>query len=389
MGINMNNATDKELFTLKVIDENTCVVRNEATHHYARMSLSEAKQVLADYEGRCKVLGDKHLIESAVALDNNSARLFRSKFERFASKTKSEYAKENFFIRKWIFAKTHLFSGNQRITSKKLFFVALICLLLVLGMSILPFHFVPRSFIKSLSTHVYTHQPFFIAAFVAIAFASIIFHEAGHALAFDVLGGESISFGVMLFYFLPAPFCDVSESYFMADRYASPAIALMGPCFSGIAALVCSAASVIVFPYAGEISMVLAIGWALNISATVFNLLPILRLDGYWIASGLLGVQNLYSKSQYSVMNALIWHKKDEGISASKQRLIAMYGFVQIICQIVFIISFVSAVGSLFGVFGAPSEFVTSFQTSGAVVTPIGLLVGLIIKTKPREQQTS
>lgn len=115
-------------------------------------------------------------------------------------------------------------------------------------------------------------------------------HEMGHMLVAANYGVRTRAVGVALFYVQPAGYADVSNAW-LASRPARVAIALGGLLFQTLP-LVCS---YIIW----RLLSVDIFGWYCVVSLIYmgFNLLPFVRLDGYWVLSHLLNEPNLRSRA--------------------------------------------------------------------------------------------
>lgn len=123
-------------------------------------------------------------------------------------------------------------------------------------------------------------------------------HELGHAAACKAFGGRVTEIGLMMIAFvLPVPYCDASSAWkFPLTRHrvlVGMAGVLVELFFASIAAIVWSFTDE---PWLRAICfniMVLS-----SVTTVVFNLNPLLRYDGYYILSDLLGIANLAQKSK-------------------------------------------------------------------------------------------
>lgn len=104
-------------------------------------------------------------------------------------------------------------------------------------------------------------------------------HELSHAVTLAALGGRPTRMGIMLFYFMPAFFCDVTDGWRMGGRWRRAAVALAGPCLH---LLLAAAAFVgMLFPGSAGMREFLALYGFACLVAVVANLLPFIKLDGY------------------------------------------------------------------------------------------------------------
>ncbi|MDD3311116.1 HlyD family secretion protein [Pseudodesulfovibrio sp.] len=135
-----------------------------------------------------------------------------------------------------------------------------------------------------------------------------IAHECGHAFACkyftarDGLTGDVHSMGVMLMLFAPVPYIDVSSSVQIRSKWRRAAIGLAGV----YAELFLAFLAVLLWSVtAGGTSLhLLARNCVIITSVTtlLFNVNPLLRFDGYFVLSDLLGLPNLYQRSQAYVV---------------------------------------------------------------------------------------
>jgi putative peptide zinc metalloprotease protein len=124
-----------------------------------------------------------------------------------------------------------------------------------------------------------------------------VLHELGHALACKHFGGEVHELGLMLLVFTPCLYCDVSDSWRLANKWHRVAVAAAGM----IVEIVLAAIATIVWWYA-EPGIVQLVAVNVMIVCTVGTLLvngnPLLRYDGYFIVSDLLETPNLWQRSR-------------------------------------------------------------------------------------------
>ncbi|WP_311776796.1 daptide biosynthesis intramembrane metalloprotease [Trueperella abortisuis] len=115
---------------------------------------------------------------------------------------------------------------------------------------------------------------------VGLASLSIMFlHEFAHGLILTGFGGTPNSVGVMLLYFTPAFYCDISDGWRLRNNSRRVAVALAGIIFQlGVAGISCIIA---LFPISNEVSKGLLLFATLNYVSCVVNALPFIKLDGY------------------------------------------------------------------------------------------------------------
>ncbi|WP_127571152.1 daptide biosynthesis intramembrane metalloprotease [Georgenia faecalis] len=142
-----------------------------------------------------------------------------------------------------------------------------------------------------------TPLPF--AAYFAVAMGYLLttcVHELSHGAVLAMFGGRPTRMGVMLFYFTPAFFCDVTDGWRLPRRDQRVAVALAGigvqSVVAGVAAL--AAASLPLGPTAQSTAYVFA---ATTYVACLMNLLPFIKLDGYLALMSHLDLPHLREKA--------------------------------------------------------------------------------------------
>jgi hypothetical protein len=145
--------------------------------------------------------------------------------------------------------------------------------------------------------------------FLLTAAVVTFLHELGHGLACHVFGGRVRDVGAMLLYFcIPAAYCDVSDGHLIESRRQRAVVALAG-CYVNV--LLWAAATLawrVLAPELWPSQVALAVIATTDLSLFL-NLNPLLPLDGYYALEELVGIQNLRQRSRlYRVASALyIW----------------------------------------------------------------------------------
>ncbi len=119
-----------------------------------------------------------------------------------------------------------------------------------------------------------------------------IVHELGHAYAVKVRGGEVHEIGIMFIALIPVPYVDASASSAFSNKYHRILVGAAGMMVETVLAVLALVIWLNVEP--GIIRSiafnVLLIG---SITTVFFNANPLLRLDGYYILSDAIEIQNL------------------------------------------------------------------------------------------------
>lgn len=117
-------------------------------------------------------------------------------------------------------------------------------------------------------------------------------HEYGHAMACRAFGGSVRRMGVMLYLFIPMAYCDVSDAHRFPEKWKRLVTSAAGIyfqlCLASVAAI---AWEVLTLPTSVE--LILAQIVAITLVATLANLNPLLKLDGYYMLADWLEIPNL------------------------------------------------------------------------------------------------
>lgn len=114
---------------------------------------------------------------------------------------------------------------------------------------------------------------------VVMLTAATALHEAGHAAALARLGGRPRRVGVMLFYLMPAFFCDVSDAWRVGDRRQRALVAASGVLVQVTLAGLAETAALL--PFGEAWTEVLAAFGVVSFLAALVNAIPFVKFDGY------------------------------------------------------------------------------------------------------------
>jgi molybdopterin/thiamine biosynthesis adenylyltransferase/Zn-dependent protease len=131
---------------------------------------------------------------------------------------------------------------------------------------------------------------------IALIFGTTILHELGHAVTCDYFGAPVRSIGVMIYYLQPAAYADVTDSWQLKNRWHRVAIASAGVY---VQAIISSLAVIAwtVLRLTGHRADVIVVFVTMNVAIMIFNVLPFVKLDGYWILSNILAIPNLRDRA--------------------------------------------------------------------------------------------
>jgi molybdopterin/thiamine biosynthesis adenylyltransferase/Zn-dependent protease len=133
-------------------------------------------------------------------------------------------------------------------------------------------------------------------AIVGLVFGTTLVHELGHAVVCHYFGAPVRSLGIMIYYLQPAAYADVTDSWQLKNRWHRAAISAAG---IYVQAVIGSLAVVAwsLLRLAGYRSDLIVTFAAFNAAIMIFNALPFVKLDGYWILSNVVGIPNLRDRA--------------------------------------------------------------------------------------------
>lgn len=137
--------------------------------------------------------------------------------------------------------------------------------------------------------HDALYTPGLMLLVLVVVVVSAAFHELGHAAALHYAGGRIKGMGAGMYIVYPAFFTDVSDNYRLS-RWARVRTDLGGFYFNLIFAL----AILGVFVLTGQEFLLLMV-LMINLEI-IHQLLPFLRLDGYWALADVTGVPDFFSQ---------------------------------------------------------------------------------------------
>jgi putative peptide zinc metalloprotease protein len=146
-----------------------------------------------------------------------------------------------------------------------------------------------------------------VAQFFAILCVVGTIHELGHAYATKVYGGECHDIGFALFYLTPAFYCDTADSFMFKNRFHRLWVTIAG-IYTELA-ICCIATILWVASYPDTVLHEIAYKTMLftGVSAVLFNINPLIKVDGYYALSSLLQINDL-RETAWSTVGA--WFQK-------------------------------------------------------------------------------
>ena len=138
-------------------------------------------------------------------------------------------------------------------------------------------------------------KPVLFLPVFGLVIAATLFHEIGHATACAYGGGKPGRIGYGIYLVFPAFYTDVTDTYRLprGDRVRTD---LGGVYFNGLFCVVAT----VVFHFTGYVPIIPAI--VLIHVTMVEQMLPFVRLDGYFVLSDLVGVPDLFARIKPSTL---------------------------------------------------------------------------------------
>jgi putative peptide zinc metalloprotease protein len=145
----------------------------------------------------------------------------------------------------------------------------------------------------------------------AVFIAAKALHEAGHAVALrrlalrEGIGVDSVPWGISFMFLLPAPYVDASAAWLLHSRWRRAAVGLAGVATDLLVAALAALAWAASGPGAAA-DRLFDLMLICSVSSLLFNLNPLVRLDGYHVLADLLGVPNLMARAQAGLARLLL-----------------------------------------------------------------------------------
>jgi putative peptide zinc metalloprotease protein len=136
--------------------------------------------------------------------------------------------------------------------------------------------------------------------------AATVCHEFGHGLACKRHGGEVHEIGVLMMFFMPFLFCNVSDAWLLPSKRQRLLISFAGVYVDLLIWMI----AVFVWRLTVQDTLVNFLAWiALTACGgrTFFNLNPLMKLDGYYLLSDWLEIPNLRRRAFERLMANFRW----------------------------------------------------------------------------------
>ena len=224
-------------------------------------------------------------------------------------------------------------------------------------------------------------------AFLWVAFVLLkVWHELGHAYACKVFGGFVPEMGTVLIAGTPAAFVDASSAWSFPERHKRLVVMCGGMFFESLVFIPC------VFVWAFSSSPFLqSCSYQLLVMASVvtffFNANPLMKFDGYFILSELVGIQNLRPRADAHIKGILATNlvgvaRKKSTDSLKTRALLVGYGVSAMIYKTFLVISIAMVVAIKFPLVGLA---LAAFHVGTTVGMGVHKMAKYLLKDKETE----
>ena len=215
--------------------------------------------------------------------------------------------------------------------------------------------------------------------------AMFLLHESAHGIACTHFGGRVREAGFMILCFLPCFYTNVSDAWLFPRRAHRIWVMLAGVFFEAflwsLAVLPWRITSPDSTLHAAALAVVLSSG-----ASILFNLNPLIKLDGYYVLSDLLGLPNLRTRSLgyvgWRIREWMTGRRVLEPIPAREGRIYWIYGITAVTYTVLLVITMVFFLGRyLVGTFGGVGAALFVFILVAAFRSPVYFLGNRIMST--------
>jgi putative peptide zinc metalloprotease protein len=211
-----------------------------------------------------------------------------------------------------------------------------------------------------------------IGQFWLLATVVMCIHEIGHGLTTKHYGARVMAMGFALIYLTPAFYTDTSEGEVKGDRYERLMITVSGV---WVEMMICTAATIVWWGTAPGTTVhdfAYLVILITGIAVILINWNPLMKLDGYYIVTELLGVVDLKETSTMFVsawVKKNIWRLPVEVPYVPKKRRLgyAVYAMLSGLYSYSVLYVFARFIGNVFRNFSSDWSFIPELATAGLI----------------------
>lgn len=211
-----------------------------------------------------------------------------------------------------------------------------------------------------------------VVGFYLLALVVLVVHEFGHGHASKHYGGRVQFMGFALIYLAPAFYTDITEGEVKATRYERMVISLAGVWIELVLYSIIAPIWSGTPPYTVLHDACYTVMLITGISAVLLNWNPLIKLDGYYILTELLGIVDLKEDSTAFVSGWVkhnIWRLPVEVPYVPKRRRLgyAVYALLSGLYSYTVLYVVATFVGNVFRNFNPEWSFVPEIATAGVI----------------------
>jgi len=171
-----------------------------------------------------------------------------------------------------------------------------------------------------------------IAWLYAVTILTLTIHELAHGLTARLFGAEVREMGVMLLYFMPCAYTDISDAYLVPRKRDRIWITLAGSVVDLAVWAIATIVLAITNPEGTGLKILGALILTTGFRSIACNLNPLIKLDGYYVLVDLLEMPNLRFRARTVVLWRFSrWLGRDAPTpdeTARDRRVLEIYGWL-------------------------------------------------------------
>lgn len=322
-----------KLKILDISEEEDCYIVKLSNEKYIRLGINELKYLLItlEYDDIDKI----SFKDRDYVLSDNIKDIIDKKIEEY-SKAESDKVHNEISMIKLLtinpdkFLK-YFYKFSRYFYSMPLFIVYII-------LNIMTFFFMGKYNTRIAEDLQNIHLDISSIVYIYITMLlTVMLHELGHATVCKKYGGKVTKMGMVLFFLTPSLYCDVSDIYMFNNRKGKMFVSLAGIYVNSFLSLI-AICMYFMLPQGGDLCNLLLLYYIASVGFIIYNLIPFVKLDGYWFLASVLNVNNFYMKSSICTLTALFDRKllKKANVSRKKRNLMVTYGFISLVFRPVF-----------------------------------------------------